>query len=126
MAIYKRETFGYDNIGDAVIIEGNAFFPKKEMSEEDLLFYLAVFSSNYFDYLLSIFSKQLAGGKWYDLGNNFIKKIPIPDVHTFSINDSEAYSKLVEIGKELSNGNTFVKTLSKNQLVKFYPELRND
>ena len=55
-----------------------------------------------------------------------IKKIPIPDVHTFSINDSEAYSKLVEIGKELSNGNTFVKTLSKNQLVKFYPELRND
>ena len=96
------------------------------MSEEDLLFYLAVFSSNYFDYLLSIFYKQLAGGKWYDLGNNFIKKIPIPDVHTFSINDSEAYSKLVEIGKELSNGNTFVKTLSKNQLVKFYPELRND
>lgn len=122
----NSNSFGYDNIGDAVIIEGNAFFPKKEMSEEDLLFYLAVFSSNYFDYLLSIFSKQLAGGKWYDLGNNFIKKIPIPDVHTFSINDSEAYSKLVEIGKELSNGNTFVKTLSKNQLVKFYPELRND
>lgn len=122
----NSNSFGYDNIGDAVIIEGNAFFPKKEMSEEDLLFYLAVFSSDYFDYLLSIFSKQLAGGKWYDLGNNFIKKIPIPDVHSSFINKSEAYFKLVEIGKELSNGNTFVKTLSKNQLVKFYPEVRND
>ena len=50
----NSNSFGYDNIGDAVIIEGNAFFPKKEMSEEDLLFYLAVFSSNYFDYLLSV------------------------------------------------------------------------
>lgn len=122
----NSNSFGYDNVGDVVIIEGNAFFPKKEMSEEDLLFYLAVFSSDYFDYLLSIFSKQLAGGKWYDLGNNFIKKIPIPDAHSSTINNSEAYFKLVEIGKELSNGNTFVKTLSKNQLVKFYPEIRND
>lgn len=122
----NSNSFGYDKIGDAVIIEGNAFFPKKEMSEENLLFYLAVFSSDYFDYLLSIFSKQLAGAKWYDLGNNFIKKIPIPDVHSSIINNSEAYFKLVEIGKELSNGNTFVKTLSKNQLVKFYPEVRND
>lgn len=122
----NSNSFGYDNIGDAVIIEGNAFFPKKDMTEENLLFYLAVFSSDYFDYLLSIFSKQLAGGKWYDLGNNFIKKIPIPDVHSPLINNSEAYFKLVEIGKELSNGNVFAKKLSKNQLVKFYPEIKND
>ena len=122
----NSNSFGYDNVGDAVIIEGNAFFPKKEMSEEDLLFYLAVFSSDYFDHLLSVFSKQLAGGKWYDLGNNYIKMIPLPDAHSPNINNSEVYYKLVEIGRELSKGNMFVKTLSKNQLVKIYPEIRND
>lgn len=122
----NSNSFAYDNKGNAVIVEGNAFFPKKEMTEDDLLFYLAVFSSSYFDYLLSIFSKQLAGGKWYDLGNNFIKRIPIPNIHSLNIKKSDAYFNLVEIGRELSSGNIFVKKLSKNQLVKYYPEFKND
>lgn len=119
----NSSSFGFDLIGGSVIIEGNAFIPKKEMTQEDLFFYLAVFSSEIFDNLLSIYSRQLAGGKWYDLGNNFIKSIPVPSVHSDLIRISDSYDKLVEIGKELSHGNLFVKKLAKNQLEKFYPEI---
>lgn len=119
----NSNSFGYDLEGSSVIIEGNAFIPKKEMNENDLYFYLAVFTSDYFDNLLSIFSKELAGGKWYDLGNNFIKKIPVPNCHSEIIKNSDVYLRLVEIGKELASGNSLAKKLARNQLLKLYPEI---
>lgn len=115
-------SFGLDLEGGFVVERGNAWIPKKEFSIEDYYFYLALFNSTFFDTLLSIYSKQLAGGKWYDLGKKYTKNIPIPNVHIDDVKNSEGYHRLVEIGMQLSIGNTYTKSISDNVLEKyFYP-----
>lgn len=113
-------SFGLDKVGDFVVERGNAWIPKKEFSFQDYYFYLALFNSTFFDNLLSIYSKQLAGGKWYDLGKKYTKNIPIPNVHMDEVKNSEGYQRLSEIGKELSEGNTYTKTISDNVLERFF------
>lgn len=105
----NSNSFAIDITGDCVIEEGNAFLPKKEFEIDDYYFYLACFSSKTFDKLLSIYSKQLAGGNWFDLGKVYVKEIPIPNIYQTEIKESPAYSKLVELAKELEKGNSFVK-----------------
>ena len=118
----NSNSFGFDKNGNCIIEEGNAFIPKKEFQATDYYFYLACFSSDVFDILLSIYSKQLAGGKWYDLGNKNIKNIPIPNVNKNNLRESGAYLKLVELGKELESGNSFVKPVIDDILKSyFYP-----
>jgi hypothetical protein len=118
----KSGSFGFDLKGYYVVERGNAWIPKKEFSNSDYFFYLALFNSTFFDNLLSIYSKQLAGGKWYDLGKKYTKNIPIPNVHMDEVKNSEGYQRLVEIGKELSEGNTYTKSISDNVLERyFYP-----
>jgi len=120
----KSDSFAFDKKGVFVVERGNAWIPKKNFEEiEDYYFYLAVFSSSFFDELLSIYSKQLAGGRWYDLGKLHTKHIPIPNVHSSEVRISEGYAKLVEIGKELSEGNLYLKSISDEILTKlFYPK----
>ena len=55
-----------------------------------------------FEELLSIYSKQLAGGKWYDLGKKQTKSIPIPEI-TDELENSIVYEKLVHFGKLITN-----------------------
>ncbi len=118
----KSGSFGFDSKGCFVVERGNAWIPKKEFTVNDYYFYLAVFNSTFFDKLLSIYSKQLAGGKWYDLGKKYTKNIPIPNVHLNEVRNSEGFQRLVEIGKDLSGGNTYTKSISDNILEKyFYP-----
>jgi len=118
----KSGSFGFDSTGNFVIERGNAWIPKKEFTINDYYFYLAFFNSTFFNNLLSIYSKQLAGGKWYDLGRKYTKNIPIPNVHMDEVKNSEGYQRLVEIGKELSVGNTYTKSIADNILEKyFYP-----
>jgi adenine-specific DNA-methyltransferase len=118
----NSNSFAFDKKGDCVIEEGNAFMPKREFATADYYFYLACFSSNLLDRMLSIFSKQLAGGKWYDLGQKSIKSILIPNIHRSEIKNSGAYLKLIELGKELENGNSFVKPVIDDILKSyFYP-----
>lgn len=120
----KSDSFAFDKKGVFVVERGNTWTPRKTFNESDYYFYLAVFSSNFFDKLLSIYSKQLAGGNWFDLGKMYTSQIPIPDVHLEEVKNSYGYNKLVEIGQELSNGNSYTKTLSDEILVKyFYPEI---
>ena len=58
----------------------------------------------------------------YDLGKIQIKNIPVPDVHKNDLKGSGVYLKLSELGKELKNGNTFVKPLIDDILKSyFYP-----
>jgi hypothetical protein len=93
------------------------------MNLGDYYFYLAVFSSNLFDFLLSIYSKQLAGGNWYDLGAKYTKNIPIPNINLPEIKYSYSYQRLVELGKELEKGNSYVKYAIDDALECYYPKI---
>ncbi|ULB35443.1 HsdM family class I SAM-dependent methyltransferase [Proteiniphilum propionicum] len=117
----NSKSFGFDKKGDCVIEEGNAFIPKKEFQTTDYYFYLALFSSSIFDLLLSIYSKPIMSG--YDLGKIQIKNIPIPNIHKNNLRENGAYLKLTELGKELENGNSFVKQVIDDILKSyFYPK----
>lgn len=117
----KSDSFAFDKMGAFAVERGNAWIPKKDFNDLDYYFYLSVLSSTFFEKLLSVYSRQLLSG--WDLGKMYTKEIPIPDVHSLEINNSDAYKKLVEMGKELSLGNSYIKTVSDEILVKyFYPE----
>jgi adenine-specific DNA-methyltransferase len=124
----KSDSFAFDKEGFFAIERGNAWLPlskyDKEFQNIDFYyFYLAVFSSTIFDKLLSIYSKQLAGGNWYDLGKMYTGQIPIPNINSEEVRTSDAYKKLVEIGKEFSLGNSYLKSVSDEILSKyFYPK----
>ena len=119
----KSDSFAFDKDGVYVVERGNAWIPKKSFDELDYYFYLALFSSLLFDKLLSIYSKQLAGGNWYDLGKMYTSQIPIPNVHSYEVKSSAGYNKLVEIGQEISLGNSYAKPILDEILIKyFYPE----
>jgi len=119
----KSDSFAFDEKGEYVVQSGHGWIPKKDFKTHDYYFYLALFSSNLFDSLLSIYSKQLAGGKWYSLGKKYTKNIPIPNVHDEKISTSKGYDQMIELGKEFSTGNRFVKPMIDEVLLKyFYPE----
>mgnify|MGYP003602095669 CR=1 FL=1 len=120
----NSDSFAFDLNGDYVVENGNAWIPRKKFNLDDFYFYTAIFSSNLFDKLLSIYSRQLSGGKWYDLGGKYTNNIPIPNVHSEDVRNSDAYKRLVEIGKDLSIDNLYLKNIADEILTKyFYPEL---
>ncbi|PID55815.1 MAG: hypothetical protein CR986_10600, partial [Ignavibacteriae bacterium] len=103
----KSGSFAFDEKGELVVERGNAWIPKKEFKKDDYnYFYLALFNSSFFEELLSIYSKQLAGGKWYDLGKKYTADLPIPTITT-EFEQSFVYKKLVEFGKQISKGEFF-------------------
>lgn len=116
----NSNSFAFDKEGNCIIEEGNAFIPKKEFDINDYYFYLVCFTSNIFDLLLSVFSKPIMSG--FDLGKIQIKNIPIPNIHKDNLKESGVYLKLVELGKELNSGNSFVKPVIDDILKSyFYP-----
>ncbi|MDD4089767.1 MAG: N-6 DNA methylase, partial [Tissierellia bacterium] len=118
----NSNSFAFDKKGVCVIEEGNAFLPKKKFTTDDYYFYLSCFSGDIFDKMLSMHSKQLAGGKWYDLGAKNINNIPIPNVHN-DLRTNPAYLQLSELGKQLENGDIYVKTIIDSVLkTYFYPD----
>jgi hypothetical protein len=119
----NSDSFAIDKNGNCIVEEGNAFIPLKKIDHDDYYFYLSVFSSEIFDYLLSIFSKQLAGGIWYDLGAKHTKNIPIPDVHLRDAKESDSYYRLVKLGKELENGNPYMKHAIRDAIEIYYPNI---
>jgi len=120
----NSDSFAIDTKGYCVIEEGNAFIPNIKLSIDDYYFYLSVFSSNIFDNLLSIYSKQLAGGDWYDLGAKYTNNIPIPNVDLEDIRESEQYYRLVELGNELAIGNAYVKHAIGDVVKLYYPNVK--
>jgi len=118
----NSSSFAYDIKGNYVIERGYAWYPKLKFEKDDYYFYLALFSSPFFDKLLSIYSKQLAGGKWYDLGKKHTKEIPIPNVCTTEIKNSSTYSKMVELGKRLTEGDSYVKSVLDDIVSVYYPQ----
>ena len=90
-----------------------------------MYFYLAFFSSNVFEKLLSIYAKPLLYG--YDLGKIQIKDIPIPDSKSFkgSNSNSPLYEKLVEYGKMYNAGNDILKADIDELVRQIYPLYEN-
>ena len=75
----RSNSFAFDEFGDFVVERGYGWIPKKEFKDSDnYYFYLTIFSNPFFDYLLSIYSRQLAFGNSYDLGKKYTADIPIP------------------------------------------------
>lgn len=115
-------SFGIDKEGNFVVERGNAWVPKKNFSKDDYYFYLALFSSGVFNKLLAIYSKELLSG--WDLGKKYTKNIPIPNVYMEEVRNSDGYQRMVEIGKELSLGNVYTKSISDHILERyFYPSI---
>lgn len=95
----NSHSFSLDMSGEYAIERGLAWIPKKDFSENDYYFYLAFFNSSFFDKLLSIFSRELAGNNVFDLGAKFTNIMPAPSIHDKWLRDSKLYSQLVNIGK---------------------------
>ncbi len=98
----STKSFSLDVKGNYVVERGYAWIPKREFKPSDYYFYLALFSSSSFGKLLSIYTRQLAGGDWYDFAARYTNLIPIPNVHTQGIRESMPYSELVALGKAIS------------------------
>ncbi len=118
----KSDSFAIDKTGAFVVERGCAWIPKKIFTDtDDYYFYLSVFSSDTFDFLLSIYSKQIQAG--YYLGQIYTKNIPIPNIFLQDVRESEAYCRLVELGKELENGNLYVKYAIRDIVNIYYPNI---
>ncbi len=102
-----------------MVERGCGLIPKKALEIDDYYFYLAIFSSNIFDFLLSIYSKPIQSG--YYLGQVYTKDIPIPNIHKMNKKESTPYNRLVELGKELEIGNSHVKYAIDDVLKSYYP-----
>jgi adenine-specific DNA-methyltransferase len=118
----SSKSFGFDKLGETVVLEGNAFIPKIKFKDDYYFFYLAIFSSDIYERLLSIYSKPLLAG--YDLGKIQIKDIPIPDVRKID-KDSTNFKTIVYLGKELEKGNSSVSYMINEEVQIFYPKLEN-
>lgn len=115
----KAGSFAFDVEGEFVVERGCAWIPKKSFTMDDYFFYLSVFSSEIFNFLLSTYSKPIQSG--YYLGQVYTKNIPIPSINYHEIKLTDPYNRLVELGKELSNGNQYVKQAINDILKIYYP-----
>ena len=55
---------------------------------------------------------------------NFLKstkKIPIPNTHSEEIRKGDYYSKMIELGKRLSAGDDYVKSIINDIVLIYYP-----
>ncbi|PWS27987.1 hypothetical protein DHW03_10520 [Pedobacter yonginense] len=129
----SSSSFAFDKIGHYVVERGNAWILNDLSDENDYYFYLSLFSSPFFDRLLSIYSKQLAGGNWYDLGKMYTSQIPIPEIFrsqeaSEDLNKlhsgSHIYARLVEIGVQISEGSFFDKRVLDDWIQQYlYPRI---
>lgn len=115
----KSGSFAFDNKGEFVVERGCAWMPKKLFEIDDYYFYLSVFSSEIFNFLLSTYSKPIQSG--YYLGQVYTKNIPIPNIYYLEIKNLDPYYRLVELGKELAIGNSYVKQAINDVMKIYYP-----
>lgn len=101
----NSSNFSIDESGRFVVERGLAWLPKDyQMPKDNLYAYLAILSSEYFNTLLAIYSKQLAGGNWFNLEKKFVDQIPLP---RFSDNEDYTLQLLIGYGKKIAKGVRF-------------------
>lgn len=115
----NSSSFAIDINGSFIVERGYAWQPKQRMDKNDFYFYLSLFSSPFFDKLLAIYSRQLLAA--WDLGKKYTKEIPIPNVHKEEVKSLNEYWKLVELGKRLSEGDSYIKAILDDIVSVYYP-----
>lgn len=92
-----------------VIERGYGWSIKDPKQGEDLYyFYLTIFSSNFFNRLLSIYARRIYGEDIFDLGRSYVANIPIPNPQYFYYSIREEFNediirKYSMIGRKLSD-----------------------
>lgn len=113
-------SFGIDYKGDFVVERGLAWDSKFEMFGLDLFFmYLSVFSSEYFNKLLALYSRQLAGGEFYNLEAKYVKNIPLPNL---SLLDDDYKELLIDNGRRISSNGLTSSSIVENIIKWIYGE----
>ncbi len=107
----KAGSFAFDQRGEYVVERGMGWLPVKENPSTDFYyFYLAILNSKYFNSLLQIYARQLAGGEFYNLEGKFVDDIPLPVIEAM---DEATVKLLVDYGMSISKkGSSSVEGLS--------------
>lgn len=116
----NSSSFAIDIKGNYIVERGYSWTPRKKMEDDAYYFYLSLFSSPFFDKLLSIYSRRLLAA--YDLGKKYTKDIPIPNVHLSEVKNNIAYDKMIELGRRLTEGDSYVKAVLDDLVSVFYPQ----
>lgn len=114
----NSDNFSIDTTGDFVVERGCYWRPKNKMKEDEVFFYFGIFSSTYFNDLLALYSRQLAGGNWYGLSKRFVDNIPLP---IFENIPDELITELVKYAQDLLLGNRECREIQ-SRLVKYFYE----
>jgi adenine-specific DNA-methyltransferase len=103
----KVGSFAWDSSGNYVVINGFAWFPKKDkvLPESVGLAYLAILSCPFINNLLDSISNHIGGGQW-DLSKRYVSNMPLPDL-TIENLDLGILKSLHEIGKRINSGHDF-------------------
>lgn len=98
----KAGSFAFDKKGEYVVERGLGWMAKKhDVSFDYYYFYLAILNSRYFNYLLQIYARQLAGGELYNLEGKYVRNIPLPLYEAVDNTTREALINYgIRIGKE--------------------------
>ena len=89
----KAGSYSIDVKGNFVVERGLCWFPKNlEMSMSELYFYIAILNSEFYNELLMLYSKQLAGGV-FNLETKHVNSIPMPIYNQVPDNIREALSQ---------------------------------
>lgn len=95
----KSGSFAFDLKGEYVVERGMAWLSKERVFSSDFYyFYIAVLNSRYFNSLLQIYARQLAGGDLYNLERKFVRNIPLPVMAAI---DDQTVDLLVSFGKRI-------------------------
>lgn len=107
----KAGCFAYDKKGEYVVERGMAWIPRtRDILSEFYYFYIAILNSRYFNSLLQIYARQLAGGDLYNLEGKYVRNIPLPVIETL---DEQTVAILVGYGKKIcKEGNREIEGLT--------------
>ena len=95
----KYGSFAYDKKGEYVVERGMAWISKNhEVTSDFYYFYIAILNSRYFNTLLQIYARQLAGGDLYNLEGKYVRNIPLPLINTV---DEQIVKVLINYGKRI-------------------------
>ena len=89
----KSGSFSIDKVGNYVVERGLCWKPLNDnLDIYECYAYLSILNSKVFDRLLSIYSRQLAGGA-YNLEAKYVKAIPLPNFDSIDENIIKLLSK---------------------------------